>query len=330
MLASFENPASISPYRVNTSYRRPAGGDSDHGYSTMTPHEDSEHASLPCLDPHSIAKDRFKPTPYSSMLSHPPVLPPPPSSSSRRSRSPTPPHTRLSTYTPIPEQTCLTSDVGSPIPGATSLKGPHSVIANVQVHMVDSHWVGLGQWVRAARQVPFSVCVFKFRFPLRFGCVALSRMFHGALAGTCELEGLGYFCTEVQCIFSTQRFVQRGPLHLGNSKHDKHEGSSREWQGVHWRTRDGVSVVCLSSFCRLTTSWSRLVFTLNGTEVFQREWNPSVLTGHWFEGLVWLIKLRVVTGHNSQPHRSASGWATWIVSDSHRRPASDWLKSTLS
>ncbi|XP_076463028.1 VWFA and cache domain-containing protein 1-like [Babylonia areolata] len=139
VLASFENPASISPYRVNTSYRRPAGGDSDHGYSTMTPHEDSEHASLPCLDPHSIAKDRFKPTPYTAVLSHPPVLPPPPSSSSRRSRSPTPPHTRLSLYTPIPEQTCLTSDVGSPVPGATSLKGPHSVIANVQVHMVDSH-----------------------------------------------------------------------------------------------------------------------------------------------------------------------------------------------
>ncbi|KAG8193233.1 hypothetical protein JTE90_005580 [Oedothorax gibbosus] len=33
-----------SPYRVASNYRRPAGGDSDHGYSTMTPHEDSELA----------------------------------------------------------------------------------------------------------------------------------------------------------------------------------------------------------------------------------------------------------------------------------------------
>nr|XP_042909818.1 VWFA and cache domain-containing protein 1 isoform X1 [Parasteatoda tepidariorum]XP_042909819.1 VWFA and cache domain-containing protein 1 isoform X2 [Parasteatoda tepidariorum] len=32
------------PYRVPTNYRRPAGGDSDHGYSTMTPHEDNELA----------------------------------------------------------------------------------------------------------------------------------------------------------------------------------------------------------------------------------------------------------------------------------------------
>lgn len=139
VLASFENPASISPYRVNTSYRRPAGGDSDHGYSTMTPHEDSEHASMPCLDPHSITKDRFKPTPYTSLLTHTtPIIPPPPSCTSRRSRSPTPPHTRLSSaYTPIPEQTCLGTE--TPVLGAMNLKGPHNVIANVQVHMVDSH-----------------------------------------------------------------------------------------------------------------------------------------------------------------------------------------------
>lgn len=33
---------SVSPYRIATNYRRP-NGDSDHGYSTMTPHDDSEH-----------------------------------------------------------------------------------------------------------------------------------------------------------------------------------------------------------------------------------------------------------------------------------------------
>ncbi|CAL4111949.1 unnamed protein product, partial [Meganyctiphanes norvegica] len=38
--------AAISPYRMNPGYRRPAGqqpDSSDHGYSTMTPHEDSEN-----------------------------------------------------------------------------------------------------------------------------------------------------------------------------------------------------------------------------------------------------------------------------------------------
>ena len=38
--------ASMSPYRVNTSPRRPpGGGESDYGYSTMTPHEDTDQQS---------------------------------------------------------------------------------------------------------------------------------------------------------------------------------------------------------------------------------------------------------------------------------------------
>ncbi|XP_012946227.1 VWFA and cache domain-containing protein 1 isoform X2 [Aplysia californica] len=148
VLASLENPASVSPYRVNTSYRRPAGGDSDHGYSTMTPHEDSEHASIPCLDPFSIGKDRFRP-PTSLSLGKTPALPPPPASSSRRSRSPTPPQTRLSThiYSAIPEQTVLptATDFGGggggigPTTVIPERSGPHNILANVQVHMVDSH-----------------------------------------------------------------------------------------------------------------------------------------------------------------------------------------------
>lgn len=40
----------ISPYRVATNYRRP-NGDSDNGYSTMTPHEDSEHHCFTLIDP---------------------------------------------------------------------------------------------------------------------------------------------------------------------------------------------------------------------------------------------------------------------------------------
>ena len=132
VLATFEHPASISPYRVNTSYRRPAGGDSDHGYSTMTPHDDSEHASLPCLEPLIVGNERYKPGTYS--VSKTPVIPPPPSVASRRSRSPTPPQTRLSTYQPIPEQDPSQTVIGGPI-----RDNPHSVIANVQVHMVDTH-----------------------------------------------------------------------------------------------------------------------------------------------------------------------------------------------
>ena len=41
-----EGIAPISPYRVSTNYRRPPGGDSDHGYSTMTPHDDSEQQNF--------------------------------------------------------------------------------------------------------------------------------------------------------------------------------------------------------------------------------------------------------------------------------------------
>ncbi|XP_060082073.1 VWFA and cache domain-containing protein 1-like [Ylistrum balloti] len=134
VLATFDNAASVSPYRVNTSYRRPAGGDSDHGYSTMTPHEDSEHASLPCLEPLIIGKDRYRPGPYSVVAKNP-ILPPPPSNY-RRSRSPTPPLTRLSgCHQSIPEQTCIPQTIiNTPIPEL-----PNNIIANVQVHMVDTH-----------------------------------------------------------------------------------------------------------------------------------------------------------------------------------------------
>ncbi|XP_074098201.1 VWFA and cache domain-containing protein 1 [Cotesia typhae] len=41
-----ESTPPISPYRVATNYRRPPGGDSDHGYSTMTPHDDTEQQSF--------------------------------------------------------------------------------------------------------------------------------------------------------------------------------------------------------------------------------------------------------------------------------------------
>ena len=142
MTVAFENPASISPYRINTTYRRPTGGESDHGYSTMTPHDDSEQASTTCAEPLLISRDRYRP-PAPQIKG---MIPPPPTS--RRSRSPTPPQT-------IPEQTLLLSDVprGTTLPetpgvtilpeapGQTVIYRPsgesHSVVA--QVHMIDTH-----------------------------------------------------------------------------------------------------------------------------------------------------------------------------------------------
>ena len=92
----------MSPYKVNTSYQRPTPqlGESDHGYSTMTPHEtdNSENASITtsirCGS--IIGRDRYRPPglykqPASSVdldgiAMVMPVLPPPPSN--RRSNTP--------------------------------------------------------------------------------------------------------------------------------------------------------------------------------------------------------------------------------------------------
>ena len=91
--------AAVSPYRLNPGYRRPAAGaDSDHGYSTMTPHDDSEAAGEP--EPVRAA------SPASSMLSSPPAAPAP---------APAPP--------PPAEQTALQ---------------PHQIRAEVLVHAVDA------------------------------------------------------------------------------------------------------------------------------------------------------------------------------------------------
>lgn len=43
-------PTDISPYRIPGYFRRP-NGESDHGYSTMTPHDDSEHACFTLIEP---------------------------------------------------------------------------------------------------------------------------------------------------------------------------------------------------------------------------------------------------------------------------------------
>ncbi|XP_061730052.1 VWFA and cache domain-containing protein CG16868 [Cydia pomonella] len=58
LLPAMEIEAPISPYRVVTGYRRPhTAGGSDHGYSTMTPHEDSEATGFSVNDPIILSDD---------------------------------------------------------------------------------------------------------------------------------------------------------------------------------------------------------------------------------------------------------------------------------
>lgn len=111
VLASFENAAGVSPYRLNPSYRRPVGGDSDHGYSTMTPHDDSEHLGPPYIEPLLLNKTR-QPTYYQ------------PSVSDSYSRCSSP-------ISSAPPMTSLLSKIGKVSP-----MGP--CVAQVQVHCVES------------------------------------------------------------------------------------------------------------------------------------------------------------------------------------------------
>ena len=120
LLASFENPAAMSPYRLNPSYRRPPGGDSDHGYSTMTPHEDSEHMG-PTYNLESLLASKGKqcsPTPTQSITSC--------------SRASSPAHLNKMPQKAFP-QTMLPTTVISKVPEENS-----HVLAHVQVHMVDT------------------------------------------------------------------------------------------------------------------------------------------------------------------------------------------------
>lgn len=58
LLPAMEIEAPISPYRVVTGYRRAhTAGGSDHGYSTMTPHEDSEATAFSANDPIILSDD---------------------------------------------------------------------------------------------------------------------------------------------------------------------------------------------------------------------------------------------------------------------------------
>lgn len=58
LLQDSKKPEVISPYCVSTAYRRPPTVvDSDHGYSTMTPHDESEHLSFAPVEIDSLEDD---------------------------------------------------------------------------------------------------------------------------------------------------------------------------------------------------------------------------------------------------------------------------------
>jgi len=114
VLASFENAAHVSPYRINQAYRRP-GGDSDHGYSTMTQHEDSELAGPTYTEPLLVGRDKTRLLNTSSQSD----------ANSSRTSSPS-----------LVGQTILKNS--KPMP-TTILEVPHNVLAQVQVHTVDTH-----------------------------------------------------------------------------------------------------------------------------------------------------------------------------------------------
>ena len=120
VLASFENAAQISPYRINPAYRRP-GGDSDHGYSTMTHHEDSELAGPTYNEPLLVGRDKKIKFLNTSSQSD--------ATNSSRASSPS-----------FVGQTSLQPIKNSKLLSQTILEVPNTT--QVQIHMVDpSHWV---------------------------------------------------------------------------------------------------------------------------------------------------------------------------------------------
>ena len=145
LAVGLDNVAIVSPYRVNTGYRRPAGGDSDHGYSTMTPHEDSEHAAS-FVEPLLVGRDRYRPTvrstsggSFSSRASSP--LGPVYSRSNHRVESPGTLHESADEL----EGQRLDSDAhrdrpANEPPGTTVLPDSvfNQIVVPVTVHMVDT------------------------------------------------------------------------------------------------------------------------------------------------------------------------------------------------
>ncbi|XP_042881004.1 VWFA and cache domain-containing protein 1-like isoform X1 [Penaeus japonicus] len=118
--------ATISPYRMNPGYRRPPGqaDSSDHGYSTMTPHDDSENLNY--IDLGGIAG--------LPSLSATQMLDDPPSSSGWSPPSSPTPQDRGGSMSVEDEP----SDYSHTLLPSRKHMGPNIIVVPVIVHMVDT------------------------------------------------------------------------------------------------------------------------------------------------------------------------------------------------
>lgn len=115
-------PSDISPYRMHAgNFRRP-NGESDHGYSTMTPHEDSDHACFTLIEP--LINSKHMSVSDSTSLNADPIA--------TNSSSPMSYHQNMGKIKD--EFGTITPASGYDNTGATILSSPHHIQAPVTVH----------------------------------------------------------------------------------------------------------------------------------------------------------------------------------------------------
>lgn len=137
VLSTFDNPAKINPYFMNTSYRRPTNTESDLGYSSMTPRDDSEQASTACMESVVMGRDRYRPA---VPVVRPPtsgapltILPPPPPVHGARKQKPLV-EVETSANASVPERGDFGAEpMQTVIPDRMTLL-PHQVVTDVVIH----------------------------------------------------------------------------------------------------------------------------------------------------------------------------------------------------
>lgn len=142
VLSTFDNPAKINPYFMNTSYRRPTNTESDLGYSSMTPRDDSEQASTACMESVVMGRDRYRPA---VPVVRPPtsgapltILPPPPVHSARKQKPLVEVETGTSANTSVLERDFGAEPMQTVIPDRMTLL-PHQVVTDVMIHATNVH-----------------------------------------------------------------------------------------------------------------------------------------------------------------------------------------------
>lgn len=128
---------------MNTSYRRPTITESDLGYSSMTPRDDSEQASTACMESVVMGRDRYRPAvpvvrpPTSGALLT--ILPPPPPVHSTRKQKPlVEVETNTSTNTSVLKRDFGAEPIQTVIPDHMTLL-PHQVVTDVVIHATNVH-----------------------------------------------------------------------------------------------------------------------------------------------------------------------------------------------